>query len=103
MNTTSKSTLAIRFLLLQYQVTETSRLAQHSKLLTSEYILGIPLWSPQTKDKLHVNTILSGLPPSQGATHAMKFRTTTQKLISKFGVRSEILARTFSLARAPLS
>ena len=43
MNTTSKSTNSNQVtntFTTTVQVTETSRLAQHSKLLTSEYILG---------------------------------------------------------------
>ena len=54
MDTTSKSTTGnqvINTFTTTVQVTETSRLAQHSKLLTSEYILGIHLWSPQNKNK----------------------------------------------------
>ena len=50
MNTTSKSTngnQVINTFSTAVTVIDTSRLAQHSKLLTSEVNLGMPLWSVQ--------------------------------------------------------
>ena len=53
MNTTSKSTngnQVINTFSTAVQVIDTSRQAQHSKLLTSEVNLGMPLWSVQAKN-----------------------------------------------------
>ena len=53
MNTTSKNTNGdqiINTFTTAERVTDTSRLTQHSKLLTSEFNLGMPLWSVQAKN-----------------------------------------------------